>query len=112
MKKLLCIICIICEVLSLAACGAKAPEGTAAGFKPALDTDTRCSITVAGSYDNFEALEAEFDRFNAYYPNVQLTMSFGGTFGDGNVSDMLSFADKALYASKKKRNCVTLVPFE
>ena len=73
MKKLLCIICIICEVLSLAACGAKAPEGTAAGFKPALDTDTRCSITVAGSYDNFEALEAEFDRFNAYYPNVQLS---------------------------------------
>ena len=46
------------------------------------------------------------------YPNVQLTMSFGGTFGDGNVSDMLAFADKALYASKKKRNCVTLVPFE
>ena len=46
------------------------------------------------------------------YPNVQLTMSFGGTFGDGTVSDMLSFADKALYVSKKKRNCVTLVPFE
>ena len=46
------------------------------------------------------------------YPNVQLTMSFGGTFGDGTVSDMLSFADKALYESKKKRNCVTLVPFE
>jgi diguanylate cyclase (GGDEF)-like protein len=46
------------------------------------------------------------------YPNVQLTMSFGGTFGDGTVSDMLSFADKALYVSKKKRNCVTLVPFK
>ena len=46
------------------------------------------------------------------YPNVQLTMSFGGTFGDGTVSDMLSFADKALYISKKKRNCVSLVPFE
>ncbi len=46
------------------------------------------------------------------YPNVKLTMSFGGTFGDGTVSDMLSFADKALYVSKKKRNCVTLVPFE
>jgi hypothetical protein len=39
-------------------------------------------------------------------------MSFGGTFGDGTVSDMLSFADKALYISKKKRNCVSLVPFE
>nr|MCR5089545.1 extracellular solute-binding protein [Oscillospiraceae bacterium] len=24
-------------------------------------------------YDNFEALEAEFDRFNMYYPNVQLS---------------------------------------
>jgi diguanylate cyclase (GGDEF)-like protein len=46
------------------------------------------------------------------YPDVKLTMSFGGTFGDGIVSDMLSFADKALYVSKKKRNCVTLVPFE
>ena len=27
-------------------------------------------------------------------------------------SSLLSFADKALYVSKKKRNCVTLVPFE
>ncbi len=46
------------------------------------------------------------------YPNVRFTMSFGGTYGDGTVSDMLSFADKALYVSKKKRNCVSLVPFE
>ena len=46
------------------------------------------------------------------YPNAKITMSYGGTYGDGTVSDMLSFADKALYESKKKRNCVTLVPFE
>ena len=46
------------------------------------------------------------------YPDVKLSMSFGATFGDGIVSDMFSFADKALYESKKKRNCVTLVPFE
>ena len=45
-------------------------------------------------------------------PDVKLSMSFGGTYGDGVVSDMFSFADKALYESKKKRNCVTLVPFE
>ena len=44
-------------------------------------------------------------------PDVKLSMSFGGTYGDGIVSDMFSFADKALYESKKKRNCVTLVPF-
>ena len=46
------------------------------------------------------------------YPDVKLSMSFGGTFGDGIVSDMFSFADKALYESKKKRNCVTLVPYQ
>ncbi len=67
-----------------------------------------------------EALKIRLEQMRALaekiklqdYPNVQLTMSFGGTFGDGTVSDMLSFADKALYVSKKKRNCVTLVPFE
>ena len=73
MKKLLCIICILCAALLLAACGGKTQEESAAGFKPSLDKDTRCTITVAGTYDNFEALEAEFDRFNAYYPNVQLS---------------------------------------
>lgn len=42
-------------------------------FTPALDTSTESSLSVAGSYDNFEALEAEFDKFNAYYPNVKLS---------------------------------------
>ena len=70
MKKLLCIILTICTVVSLTACGGKTKDETPAGFKPTLDTNTSCSITVVGSYDNFEALEAEFDRFNAYYPNV------------------------------------------
>jgi len=73
MKKLLCIILAICTVVSLTACGGKTNDETAAGFKPALDTGTSCSITVVGSYDNFEALEAEFDRFNEFYPNVQLS---------------------------------------
>ena len=70
MKKLICILLVICTVVSLASCGGKTQEETVTGFKPALDTNTSCSITVVGSYDNFEALEAEFDRFNAYYPNV------------------------------------------
>ena len=72
MKKLLYTILVICTLVSLAACGGKKQEETAAGFKPALDTKRSCKITVAGSYDNFEALEAEFDRFNSYYPNVKL----------------------------------------
>lgn len=43
------------------------------GFVPKLDPNTSCSITVAGHYSNFEALEAEFNRFNLYYPNVKMT---------------------------------------
>ena len=74
MKKLLCTILIVCALVSLAACGQKKPrEEPADGFKAALDTAASCKLTVVGSYDNFEALEAEFDRFNEIYPNVQLS---------------------------------------
>ena len=41
-------------------------------FLPALDTSADCQINIIGGYSNFEALEAEFDRFNEYYPNVRL----------------------------------------
>ena len=73
MKKLLCAILILCGLLSLTACGTAPEEEAAAGFKPSLDPSASCRITVAGSYDNFEALEAEFVRFNEFYPNVQLS---------------------------------------
>ncbi len=73
MKKLLCVILVFFTLFLLTACGSQAPEKTAAGFRPALDTGRNCSITVVGSYDNFEALEAEFDRFNEFYPNVKLS---------------------------------------
>ncbi|MBP5245810.1 MAG: carbohydrate ABC transporter substrate-binding protein [Clostridia bacterium] len=72
MKKLISAFLVICMILSLASCEKKNDEPDAV-FKPALDTETSCSITIAGSYDNFEALEAEFDRFNEIYPNVQLS---------------------------------------
>ena len=52
------------------ACGDKKKEE---GFSQTLDKNTECSIIVTGNYDNFEALEAEFDRFNKIYPNVQLS---------------------------------------
>ena len=51
--------------------GAQAESGGA--FQPRLDRDTACEITVIGSYSNFEALEAEFDRFNEFYPEVELS---------------------------------------
>lgn len=61
-------------VLCLTACSnsTKQEATTEKGFQPALDASTTGHIIVAGGYDNFEALEAEFDRFNEYYPDVEL----------------------------------------
>jgi len=74
MKKKICMLLAGIMTLGLAACGSEKQETTTTeeGFKPSLDTSRSCSIRVAGGYDNFEALEAEFDRFNVYYPNVEL----------------------------------------
>ena len=98
MKKTMCMLSAVLMILGLAACGstkqeapkqepakqeetkqevtkqepAKQEETKQEGFQPSLDTSASCQITVAGGYDNFEALEAEFDRFNEYYPNVEL----------------------------------------
>ncbi len=73
MKKTLCLVLALLMILSLTACGQeKQAVKTEAGFVPSLDTSTKCQINVAGGYSNFEALEVEFDRFNEYYPNVEL----------------------------------------
>ena len=108
MKKLFCIILILCAVVSLTACGGETQEETAAGFKPALDTSTDCSITVAGSYDNFEALEAEFDRFNEIYPNVRLSYvkldDYNNTLGtvlEGNDAPNIFFSYTWMIGNEK-----------
>ena len=73
MKKLICMFLSLMMIPGMAACGAKKKKAEAEeGFKPSLDTSTSCHINISGGYDNFEALEAEFDRFNEYYPNVKL----------------------------------------
>lgn len=73
MKKTLSIILSAVMVLGLASCnGANQEQVVEEAYAPALDSETSCNITIAGGYDNFEALEAEFDRFNEYYPNVEL----------------------------------------
>ena len=73
MKKTMCMFLAVLMILGLAACGsAKQETGAEDGFRPAFDTSVNGHISVVGGYDNFEALEAEFDRFNDYYPNVKL----------------------------------------
>ena len=81
--RCLLVLSIALVSIALAACAASpgssgsATSSTQASgqksFSPTLDTATKCTISVAGSYDNFEALEAEFDKFNAHYPNVELS---------------------------------------
>ena len=74
MKKTMCLLLAVLIILSLAACGTEKREtATGDGFRPSLDTSADCHITIAGGYDNFEALEADFDRFNAFYPKAELT---------------------------------------
>ena len=73
MKKKIYVIAVLMMLLGLAACGSKKQEEKKEeGFKPALDTSVKAHIKVSGGYDNFEALEKEFDRFNEYYPGVEL----------------------------------------
>lgn len=74
MKKTISLILALLMILQLSACSSKEPEKQQEeGFKPSLDTNTSCQIKFGGGYDNFEALEAEFDRFGKYYPNVEMT---------------------------------------
>ena len=75
MKKTMCTLLAALMLLGLAACGGETQEAAAEGFQPALDPSESCHISVAGGYDNFEALEAEFDSFNEYYPNVELAFT-------------------------------------
>ena len=76
MKKTMCLFLAILMVLSLSGCGSKKQDAESQeGFRPSLDTSVSCRISVAGGYNNFEALEAEFNRFNEYFPNVELAFT-------------------------------------
>ena len=41
-------------------------------------------------------------------PEINITMSFGGSFGTELVNNLIGLADKALYESKKKRDTYTV----
>lgn len=76
MRKKLSVFLAVLMVFGLTACNSAKPQTVAEeGFAPSLDTNQSCQISVVGGYDNFEALEAEFDKFNEFYPNVELTFT-------------------------------------
>jgi multiple sugar transport system substrate-binding protein len=72
MKRIFSIIPAIFMIFGLVACNSGNHQENK-GFVPKLDKSTVSKINIVGSYSNFEALEAEFDRFNEYYPNVEMS---------------------------------------
>lgn len=70
MKKL-ALVLVLVLALCLTGCAGKEAKKQE-GFAPKLDTKADCTITVSGHYENFEALETEFNRFAEYYPNVNM----------------------------------------
>ena len=73
MRKMLCVVLAALFAVIPTACFSRAQAESAGVFQPRLAPDASCQITVVGSYSNFEALETEFDRFNKFYPDVELT---------------------------------------
>ena len=114
MKKLLSIVLALCMAAALTACGGKTQEKNDAKFTPTLDTGKSCRITVAGSYDNFEALETEFDRFNEIYPNVQFSYvklddysNVLGTSLEGNDKPNIFFSNAWMIGNEKYASVVS-----
>ena len=112
MKKMLCAVLVALIAIVPVACISGAGAESAA-FQPRLDPDTECTISVIGSYSNFEALEAEFDRFNEYYPDVELSYTkpddynnLLGTVLESNNAPNIFFASQWMIGNEKYQQAV------
>ena len=108
MKKMLCTILATLLAIVPMACISPAQAESAGVFQPRLDPDTSCDITVIGDYSNFEALEAEFDSFNEFYPDVELSYvkpddynNLLGTILESKDAPNIFFAKPWMYDSEK-----------
>ncbi|MCR4634694.1 MAG: ABC transporter substrate-binding protein [Butyrivibrio sp.] len=84
-------------ILGAASCSLSSENS--AEFKPALSTDTSCTIKVAGSYSNFESLESEFERFYEYYPNVSLNYVYLDDYNNTIASALTSDEAPDIYVT-------------
>lgn len=73
MKKMISMALVAVMILSIAGCG---KEEKSVGFTPKYPADTAFSLAVAGSYENFESLESEFERFYEYYPKADIHYTY------------------------------------
>lgn len=91
-KKILVAAFCLALALCLSGCSSRETQEQPNGFTPALDTKTVGSINVVGHYNNFEALEEEFNRFNQYYPEVKLSYTYLDNYS-GILETALNSAD-------------------
>ena len=108
MRKTLCTILVLLLAVLPMACISGAGAESAGAFQPRLDTNTACEITVIGSYSNFEALEAEFDSFNEFYPEVELSYlkpddynNLLGTILESSNPPNIFFSNPWMYGNEK-----------
>ena len=109
MKKAFCVFFALLIMMGLTVYGSVWQEANAEeGFRPALDTSVDCQINVIGGYSNFEALEAEFDRFNEYYPKVKLMFTkiddynnMVGTVLNGNNAPDIYVSNSWMYGREQ-----------
>ena len=114
MKKTMCMFLAVLMILGLTACGSEKQESKVEeGFQPSLDASASCQINVAGGYSNFEALEAEFDSFNEYYPNVELIFTkvddynnMIGTVLNGNDAPDIYVNYSWMYGREQYKACI------
>jgi len=83
-------------IATAAGCGKTVEE---VPFEPKLDVASDSSVTVYGSYSNFEALESEFERFNEYYPNVSLSYIYLDGYNDAIGNSLLSSEAPDIYCT-------------
>ena len=107
MRKMFCAILAVLLAIVPAACLSRVQAESAGAFQPRLDPDTSCEITVIGNYSNFEALEAEFDRFNEFYPDVELSYvkpddyhNLLGTVLESNNAPNIFFSSQWMYGNE------------
>lgn len=112
MKKAISLLLTATMGLGMVACTAPKAD-VDKGFSPTLDKSTSCHITIAGGYDNFEALETEFDRFNEYYPNVELVFTkvddynnMIGTVLNGNDAPDIYVNYSWMYGREQYSSCI------
>ena len=108
MRKMLCTIRTALLAAVSVACVSQVQAVSAEDFEPRLDPDTSCEITVIGSYSNFEALEAEFDSFNEFYPDVELSYwkpddynNLLGTVLESKNAPNIFFSNPWMYGNEK-----------